>query len=173
MSDPRQGRDPAAPRTAAEATTAAAAPGASAGEEILYSEKYSIRGNDFEHGGDVAAGIKMTLRQLGLEPEIIRRLSIANFEAEMNVIMYADEGELELQVLPAAVRVVLADRGQGIPDIELAMQEGYSTATPEMRQRGFGAGLGLPNIKRNTDEFEITSTPRVGTTLRYTVRFPA
>ncbi len=150
---------------------APAAPGAA--EEILYTESFAIYGNDYEHGGDVAAAIKATLRQLGLAPETIRRLSIANFEAEMNVIMYADEAKLELQVLPTAVRVVLADRGQGIPDIELAMQEGYSTATPEMRQRGFGAGLGLPNIKRNTDEFEIASTPGVGTTLRYAVRFPA
>jgi serine/threonine-protein kinase RsbT len=98
---------------------------------------------------------------------LIRRLSIANFEAEMNVIMYADEAELELQILPNEVRITLADRGQGIPDIDLAMQEGWSTATPEMRQRGFGAGLGLPNIKRNADEFEITSTPGVGTTLKY------
>jgi serine/threonine-protein kinase RsbT len=102
---------------------------------------------------------------------VIRRLSIANFEAEMNVIMYADEAELELQVLPGTVRVILADRGQGIPNIALAMQEGWSTATPEMRQRGFGAGLGLPNIKRNTDEFEITSTPGAGTTLKYAIRF--
>jgi serine/threonine-protein kinase RsbT len=138
-------------------------------DEILYSEKFTIRGNDFEHGGEVAARVKAILKQFGLDPAAIRRLSIANFEAEMNVIMYADEAELELQVLPEAVRVVLADRGQGIPDIELAMQEGYSTATPEMRQRGFGAGLGLPNIKRNSDEFEITSTPGVGTTLRYAV----
>jgi anti-sigma regulatory factor (Ser/Thr protein kinase) len=76
---------------------------------------------------------------------------------------------MELQVLPKAVRVIVTDRGQGIPDIEMAMQEGYSTATPEMRARGFGAGLGLPNIKRNSDEFEITSTVGKGTRLRYTI----
>ena len=138
-------------------------------EEILLSEKFRIQGNDFEHGGEAATRVKSILRDLGIDPGIIRRLSIANFEAEMNVIMYADEGEMELQVLPKAVRVIVTDRGQGIPDIELAMQEGYSTATPEMRARGFGAGLGLPNIKRNSDEFEITSTVGKGTRLRYTI----
>jgi anti-sigma regulatory factor (Ser/Thr protein kinase) len=140
-------------------------------DEILYTERFSLHGNDYEHGGDVAARIKTILKQFGLDSDVIRRLSIANFEAEMNVIMYAQEGEMTLEVLPDAVRVALVDQGQGIPDIELALQEGYSTATPEMRQRGFGAGLGLPNIRRNADEFEITSTPGVGTTLRYTVFF--
>src|SRR5512140_1488354 len=135
--------------------------------EILYTERFSIRGNDFEHGGDVAARIKAILRQFGLDPAAIRRLSIANFEAEMNVIMYAQEAELTLEVLADQVRVLLEDRGQGIPNIELAMQEGYSTATPEMRQRGFGAGLGLPNIKKNSDEFSIDSAVGKGTTLRY------
>ena len=138
-------------------------------EEILLSEKFRIQGNDFEHGGEAATRVKGILRGLGIDPGVIRRLSIANFEAEMNVIMYAEEGEMELQVLPKAVRVIVTDRGQGIPDIELAMQEGYSTATPEMRARGFGAGLGLPNIKRNSDEFEITSTVGKGTRLRYSI----
>ena len=137
--------------------------------EILYTEKFTILGGDFEHGGEVAARVKAILKELGISQEAIRHLSIANFEAEMNVIMYADEAELELQVLEDAVRVVLTDRGQGIPDIDLAMQEGYSTATPEMRARGFGAGLGLPNIRRNSDEFEIVSEVGVGTTLRYAV----
>mgnify|MGYP001766346941 FL=1 len=146
--------------------------GAEAPGEILYSERWTIRGGDFDHGGEVAAAVKSTLRQFAVAPEVIRRLSIANFEAEMNVIMYAQEAVLELQVLPDRARVTLADRGQGIPDIGLAMQEGWSTATPEMRQRGFGAGLGLPNIRKNCDEFAIESTVGVGTTLRYSVRFP-
>ena len=139
--------------------------------ESLYRETLRIKGDDFEHGGEVATHVKALLKQLGLPSALIRRLSIANFEAEMNVIMYADEGTLELQVLPGEVRIILADRGPGIPDLDLAMQEGYSTATPEMRQRGFGAGLGLPNIKRNSDVFAITSTVGVGTTLRYAVQF--
>ncbi len=138
--------------------------------EVLYGEKFTIRGDDYERGGEVAARVKAIMKELSIDPVVTRRLAIANFEAEMNVIMYADEGELEFSVLADEVRVVVTDRGQGIPDIELAMQEGYSTATPEMRQRGFGAGLGLPNIKRNSDTFEIESTVGVGTTLRYSIR---
>jgi anti-sigma regulatory factor (Ser/Thr protein kinase) len=113
--------------------------------------------------------VKAILKQLAFPTDAIRRLSIANFEAEINVIMYADDAEMELAVLPDAVRVTFADHGQGIPDIAWAMQEGNSTATPEMRARGFGAGLGLPNIKRNSDEFSISSIVSVGTTLCYVV----
>ncbi len=138
-------------------------------EPILYRESFTIRGNDFEHGGDASAAIKSAMKDLGLDPATIRRLSIANFEAEMNVIMYADEAHMDLLITPGAIRVVVADRGPGIENIELAMQEGYSTATAEMRARGFGAGMGLPNIKRSTDTFEIESTPGQGTTLRYAV----
>jgi len=137
--------------------------------EPLLVERFQIRGGDYEHGGEAATRIKAIMRQLGIDPEIMRRLSIANFEAEMNLIMYADEGCMEFQVHADAVRVVVADRGPGIRDIELAMQEGWSTATPEMRARGFGAGLGLPNMKRSSDEFEISSTVGAGTTLRYAV----
>jgi anti-sigma regulatory factor (Ser/Thr protein kinase) len=135
----------------------------------LLVERFPIRGGDYEHGGEAAAQIKAILRRLGIAPEIMRRLSIANFEAEMNLVMYADEGCMELQVHADAVRVVVADRGPGIADIEQAMQEGWSTATPEMRARGFGAGLGLPNMKRHTDEFDISSTVGTGTTVRYAV----
>lgn len=137
--------------------------------QVLFRESFTIAGNDFEHGGEAAAKVKQIMKELGIDPTVIRRLSIANFEAEMNVIMYADQGVLEFTVEPDAVRVVLTDRGQGIPDIGQAMQEGFSTATAEMRARGFGAGMGLPNIRRNTDTFEIASTPGVGTTLRYAV----
>lgn len=154
--------------------TAAAAPDAPAeNEEALYHATFRISGNDYEHGGEAATKVKAILRELRLAPDVIRRVSIANFEAEMNLIMYADEGDLDLTVTDRAVRVTLADRGPGIPDIDLAMQEGYSTATAEMRARGFGAGMGLPNIRRNTDRFEIESTPGEGTTLRYVVRLSA
>jgi anti-sigma regulatory factor (Ser/Thr protein kinase) len=117
----------------------------------------------------VATRIKSICKELGIRPDLVRRLSIANFEAEMNVIMYAQEAELRFRVLPDQVRVVVTDRGQGIPDLELAMTPGWSTATPEMRARGFGAGLGLPNIKNSADEFRVESTPGVGTTLTYAV----
>ena len=135
----------------------------------LLVERFPIRGGDYEHGGEAAARIKAIMRQLGIDPDLMRRLSIANFEAEMNLVMYAEEGVMEFQVYADALRVIVADRGPGIPDIELAMQEGWSTATPEMRARGFGAGLGLPNMKRNSDEFEISSTVGTGTTVRYAV----
>ena len=118
----------------------------------------------------MATRIKSVCKDLGIRPDLIRRLSIANFEAEMNVIMYADEADLTFQVLPEAMRVVVADRGPGIPDIGLAMTPGWSTATAEMRARGFGAGLGLPNIRSSADEFRLDSRPGVGTTLTYAVR---
>ncbi len=138
-------------------------------DDVLYRERFRIQGNDFEHGGEVATHVKGLLKGFRLHPDVVRRLSIANFEAEMNVVMYANEAELELLLYPDMVRVVVADRGAGIADIDWAMQEGHSTATAEMRARGFGAGLGLPNIKRNADEFSIESTVGVGTTLRYAV----
>jgi len=139
--------------------------------EAIYSEKFRIVGNDYEHGGEVATYVKKVLKEFGLTADVVRRLSIANFEAEMNVVMYARAAEFDLEVFLDSVRIVIADEGPGIPDIDLAMQEGYSTATAEMRQRGFGAGLGLPNIKRNTDELQISSVPGKGTTLRYAVFF--
>lgn len=138
--------------------------------ELLYAECFRIRGGDFEHGGEVATRIKTICRDLGIRPDLLRRLSIANFEAEMNVIMYADDAEFCFEVSAEAVRVVVADHGQGIPDIDLAMTPGWSTATEEMRARGFGAGLGLPNIRNSVDEFRIESSPGVGTTLAYAVR---
>ncbi len=138
-------------------------------EEILYTETYPITGDDFEHGGDVSAKIKTTLKELGLPSDVIRRLSIANFEAEMNVIMYARKAEMTITLTPSRVIIQIKDEGQGIPDIEMAMQPGFSTATPEMRARGFGAGMGLPNIKRNTDQFDIQSKVGVGTTLNYCI----
>ena len=138
--------------------------------EVLYRESFRIAGNDYEHGGDVATRVKSILKEFGIDSALVRRLSIANFEAEMNIVMYAEEATLDLTVARDEVRVTITDRGPGIPDIEQAMQEGYSTATSEMRARGFGAGMGLPNIRRNADRFEIESVPGTGTTLRYAVR---
>lgn len=137
--------------------------------DSLYRETFPIKGDDFERGGEVATRVKALLQQLGLPRDVIRRLSIANFEAEMNVVMYAREATLEVLVFPDLIRVQVVDRGPGIADINWAMQEGHSTATEAMRARGFGAGLGLPNIQRNTDEFEVKSDVGVGTTLRYAV----
>jgi len=109
------------------------------------------------------------LKELGIDPAIVRRVAIATYEAEMNVVMYAEEATLTLEVTPRTIKILVNDRGPGIPDIDLAMQEGYSTATPEMREMGFGAGMGLPNIRRNSDDFRISSAVGEGTRLEITI----
>jgi serine/threonine-protein kinase RsbT len=100
---------------------------------------------------------------------VVRRIAIVSYEAEMNLVMYAAQGKIQLTVSPEAVTINVRDEGPGIPDIDLAMQEGYSTATPEMREMGFGAGMGLPNIRRNADDFNIVSEVGQGTQLRIRV----
>ena len=137
-------------------------------EDLCYRQEYSLKGGEFSRAGDVSRRIKNLLKELGLDAQVIRRAAIASFEAEMNVIMYALRGTVHLAVTPAEVRIVVDDRGPGIPDIGLAMTEGYSTATREMRELGFGAGMGLPNIKRNADAFRIISEPGTGTRLEMT-----
>jgi len=126
---------------------------------------YDVTGRDFVNAGRVSTSIKDTLKRLGVNPAVVRRVAIASYEAEMNVVMYAARAKMSLKVSPKAVTVEVDDVGPGIEDIPLAMQEGYSTATPEMREMGFGAGMGLPNIKRNADEFVITSEVGHGTKL--------
>lgn len=134
-----------------------------------FSQTFRIRGKDFFNAGGVSTEIKSILKELGIEAAIIRRVAIATYEAEMNVVMYALEASLTLSVTPDTVRIFIDDRGPGIPDIPLAMREGFSTATKEMREMGFGAGMGLPNIKKNSDLFTITSAPGEGTRLEITV----
>lgn len=124
---------------------------------------YRVRGRDFDKGGEISTEIKSLLASLDLDPQTIRRAVVVAFEAEMNVIMYATEGELTLTITDDAIGLQMKDRGPGIPDLELAMQEGWSTATDEMREMGFGFGMGLPNIRRNSDEFSITSEVGCGT----------
>ena len=126
---------------------------------------YDIVGADFTNAGRASTGIKETLKNMGLASALIRRVAIAAYEAEMNMVMYARRGTMTLHVTPNDVTIDVRDEGPGIPDITLAMQEGYSTATPEMREMGFGAGMGLPNIRRNTDDLAITSEVQRGTTL--------
>ena len=135
-------------------------------EDTLLSQEFAVVGGDHLNAGQVSVRIKEILKQIGLDPSIVRRVAIASFEAEMNVVMYARKGIIGLGVSPSCVELVCQDEGDGIEDIELALQEGYSTATDEMREMGFGAGMGLPNIRRNSDEFEISSTVGKGTTLQ-------
>jgi serine/threonine-protein kinase RsbT len=131
--------------------------------EVIFSQEFSIMGGDFSNAGSVSTEIKSILKDIGFDPGIIRRAAIACYEAEMNVVMYARRAVVRLWASPDKIRIQFEDEGKGIADIELAMQEGYSTATPQMREMGFGAGMGLPNIKRNSDTFEIASQLGKGT----------
>lgn len=138
--------------------------------EILYQKTWQVKGGDFDKAGEVSTQIKAILRDTGINREIIRRACIACFEAEMNVVIHAHVGEVELVITETDILITVTDKGPGIADIELAMQEGYSTASDAMRERGFGAGMGLPNIKKTSDKLEIESTVGVGTTLRIAIR---
>ena len=126
---------------------------------------YLVAGRDFTNAGRISTAIMDTLKRLGVNPEVVRRVAIASYEAEMDIVMYALRGRMLLRVSPHTVTIEVADEGPGIEDIDLAMQEGYSTATPEMQEMGFGAGMGLPNIKKHADEFRITSEVSKGTRL--------
>jgi len=141
-----------------------------AGAESVYRKEFPVKGGDFAKAGAVACEIKELLKDLGIASAAVRRAAIVAYEAEMNVIMYAREARVDLSVSPEEVRLTVDDRGPGIPDIELALTEGYSTATAEMRELGFGAGMGLPNIKRNADVFAIDSEVGRGTRLDITIR---
>jgi anti-sigma regulatory factor (Ser/Thr protein kinase) len=135
-----------------------------------FESVYRVLGRDFPNAGKVSTSIKDTLKRLGVHPAVVRRVAIVSYEAEMNLVMYALRGTVSLSVSPDAVTLNIADEGPGIPDVYMAMQEGYSTATPEMREMGFGAGMGLPNIKKNADEFDIQSEVGRGTHLFIRVR---
>ena len=129
----------------------------------IFIQEYSIRGWDFTRAGEASCEIKNILKQIGVSQDVIRRVAIASYEAEMNVVMYARLGTIRCEIDTAKIKITIEDEGPGIADIDLAMQEGFSTATPEMREMGFGAGMGLPNIKRNADDCEITSVVGRGT----------
>lgn len=131
---------------------------------------YTVDGNDFTLAGETSSKVKKWLKQLGLPPEVIRRVAIAMYEAEINMVIHANGGTIDVEVTPQAVHIVFADTGPGIPDVEKAMQEGYSTASNEVRELGFGAGMGLPNIKKNADEMQIQTQVGVGTTIDLLIR---
>lgn len=135
----------------------------------LLVESFKIIGRDYEYGGEASSKIKSILKKLGMPPEIIKRVSICTYEAEMNIIIYAYEGEITLYIYKDRVKIIAKDIGPGIKDLNLAMQEGYSTAPPEAIELGFGAGMGLPNIKNNSDRMNIDSEIGKGTTLSFEV----
>jgi anti-sigma regulatory factor (Ser/Thr protein kinase) len=125
--------------------------------------RFDVSGNDFTSAGQASVQVKKNLRQLGFNPEIIRRVSIAMYEGEINMVIHAGGGTAEVIVSEEYIEIILQDNGPGIKDIEQAMQAGYSTASDNIRSLGFGAGMGLPNMKKNTDYMDIKSTIGVGT----------
>ncbi len=131
---------------------------------------FAVDGEDFTSAGQASVQVKKHLRRLGIDPELIRRVSIAMYEGEINMVIHADGGDADVLVYEDRIEVILSDRGPGIADIDKAMQEGYSTAPDHVRSLGFGAGMGLPNMKRYTDDMKIESTLGEGTTITMTVR---
>lgn len=129
------------------------------------SLQYQVDGTDFTRAGEASAAVKKVLRQLGVPHEVIRKVAIALYEGEINMVIHADGGVIDVEITDAQVQMILKDTGKGIADIALAMQEGYSTAPDEVRSLGFGAGMGLCNMKKYSDFMEIESTVNVGTTV--------
>lgn len=131
--------------------------------------KYEISPDDFTRAGEASSDVKGKLKQLGISPEAIRKVAIAMYEGEINMVIHAKGGEITVEITPAQIKMILADVGPGIPDVEQAMKAGYSTAPDEVRSLGFGAGMGLPNMKKYTDSMTIDTTVGVGTTITMTV----
>ncbi len=132
---------------------------------------YEIQGGDFSSAGFASSHLKKILKQIGIEPKLIKRIVIALYEAEVNIVAHAYEGRIHVEIEPGQIRLEIQDRGPGIEDIEQAMEDGYSTASEEVREMGFGAGMGLSNIKNNSDDLEITSTVNEGTELTIIKKF--
>ena len=131
--------------------------------------KYSVPGDDFTRAGEASSAVKKALKKLGVAPDVIRKVAIAMYEGEINMVIHAGGGHVTATITPDAVKVVFTDHGPGIPNVELAMQAGWSTAPQNIRALGFGAGMGLPNIKKYSDDFDIHSEVGKGTTLSITV----
>ncbi|MDF2870989.1 MAG: anti-sigma regulatory factor [Anaerocolumna sp.] len=131
---------------------------------------YQVSAEDFTRAGEASSDVKSKLKQMGVNPEIIRKVAIAMYEGEINMVIHAQGGVIQVTLSPEEVHMVLKDKGPGIPDIELAMQAGYSTAPDKVRSLGFGAGMGLPNMKKYSDEMNIETEPGIGTTVTMTVK---
>ena len=133
--------------------------------------EYRIEGGDFTRAGYASSQVKKVLKQLNVDPKLIKRVVVCLYEAEVNVVAHAYSGTIYSDIDTERIVMKLVDKGPGIPDIPLAMQKGYSTASPEVREMGFGAGMGLPNIQNNADELKINSEVNVGTTVEIVVYF--
>ncbi|MBO6053648.1 MAG: ATP-binding protein [Clostridia bacterium] len=126
---------------------------------------FDVDGENFTSAGEASVAVKKKLRQLGFSPDVIRKVSIAMYEGEINMVIHANGGTADVEVTEDEIVIVLADHGPGIPNVEMAMQEGYSTARDNIRALGFGAGMGLPNMKKYTDDMKIDTEVGVGTTI--------
>lgn len=135
----------------------------------LLSLHYDVSGTDFTCAGEASSKIKRNLKELGFPTSVIRNVAIAVYEGEINLVIHGGGGVIDVEITPECISIVLADQGPGIPDVSLAMQEGYSTAPDNVRQLGFGAGMGLPNIKKYTDEMIIETEVGKGTTIKLKV----
>jgi len=133
---------------------------------------YRVASGDINRAGEASSGLKKTLSRLGIHPQIIRRVTVATYEAEMNIVIFTDGGEIVAEVGPNRIRIEALDKGPGIPDIEQAMQPGFSTAPTWVQEMGFGAGMGLPNIQNCADEMKLESTVGVGTHLELIIYLP-
>jgi len=140
--------------------------------EVL-RQQYHVSADDFASAGAASAAVKKTLKMLGFSPDFIRRTSIAMYEGEINMVIHGGGGVADAEIAADYVKITLADKGPGIPDIDLAMQEGFSTASDTVRELGFGAGMGLPNIKKQSDDLTLTSELGKGTTLVITIKSEA
>ena len=130
---------------------------------MMIKETFHVRQGDMTTAGDASARIKRQLKQLGIPASVVRRVSVGTYEAEINLVIHAYGGTIDFSVDPEKITIRVVDAGPGIPDLEKAMTEGWSTASNEVRNLGFGAGMGLPNMKRNADSFDIKSEVGVGT----------
>lgn len=130
---------------------------------------YEVEGGDLTQAGEASSQMKRTLKQLGLSPDVIRRASVCMYEGEINMVIHADGGTATVLVGLDNIVITLSDHGPGIPDISQAMEPGWSTAGETARDLGFGAGMGLPNMKKYSDEMDIRSTVGVGTTVTITI----
>lgn len=134
-----------------------------------YKLSYKVDGKDFTAAGEASRNLKKVLGQLGIKPQIARKATIAMYEGEINMVIHADGGVIDVEITKEKIHMFLRDRGPGINNINLAMTEGYSTATDKVRELGFGAGMGLPNMKKYTDYFNIVTNLGVGTTVEMIV----
>jgi serine/threonine-protein kinase RsbT len=144
-------------------------PAVNASENILTKYSFEVEGGNFDTAGTVSTRIKSILKENGLPSDIVRKSAIVSYEAEINIVSYAKKGTINITVTPQAVEIEVSDEGPGIPDIEQAMEQGYSTASQQIREMGFGAGMGLYNIKSYSDKFDISSEVDKGTFLKMIV----